>query len=340
MSPKIALVVGNGFSMSFGYHAGLQDEWNTQSFLDWGIKSPTSDEYLMELLPNLNSLRKAIKYKNDFEMFKFLQDEKFCESLNIDQAQCFIEARHYLTISFSHLALVQGLRFDTEWSWYKWLSRHRDNIVGAFSLNYDLLLENCFERLRIPYDSCQVNGHGNGITLCKPHGSVDFEIFGIKCPINYPLNGRIDLNDTPIYKLDVRELLYPRTQPLCIVPNEENKYIDFQWVTATNDKFQKVLDGCTHCIIVGVSYFECDRPEIDEIIKRIPRTCEVIIANPNPPPEIITKLDGLPCTLWQSKQGPIDENGQYIMLKDMNTGKILRKCFCGSGKAYQYCCSV
>ncbi|EEX36811.1 hypothetical protein [Vibrio metschnikovii] len=340
MSPKIALVIGNGFSMSFGYHSGLQSKWNTQSFLDWDIKSPTSEDLLIDLLPNLSALKNIRSYENDFEVFEYLQSEEYCKNHKIDQLQCFIEARHYLTIAFSHLAVEQALQFDTDWSWFQWMKKHRDNIAGAFSLNYDLLLEKCLDQLRLPYDSCQVNGHGSGIPLCKPHGSVDFEILEIKAPVKYPLNGRIDLNDTPIYRLSIDELLYPRTQPLCIVPNENNKYINFQWVEEVSGNFQENLKDCTHCIIIGVSYFDCDQPEIDHIISKISPSCEVIIANPTPPPELLAKLEDFSCTLWKSNQGPVDESGNCIMLKDLNTGKVLRKCFCGSGKAYQYCCSI
>ena len=340
MFPKIVLVVGNGFSMSFGCHTDLMKKWDTQAFLNWDIKSPTSDQLLIELLPNLNALKLSLDAENDFKIFEYLQDASYCEKIGIDQDQCFIEARHYLTIAFSHLTVEQNRQFDIEWSWYKWLQKHRDNIVGALSLNYDLLLEQCLMGLKLPFDSCQVNGHGNGIILSKPHGSVDFEILGIQCPVDYPLRGRIDLNNTPIYRLNSDKLLYPRTQPLCIVPNENNKYLDFQWVTNANRKFQTDLSECTHCLIVGISYFECDRPEIDEILSKVPSSCEIIVANPNPPEDMLTKLKGRPYTLWQSYAGPVDSKGNTIMLKDVNTGEMLRKCFCGSGKAYQYCCSV
>ncbi|WP_414730633.1 hypothetical protein, partial [Vibrio vulnificus] len=340
VAPKITLVVGNGFSMSFGFHIGLMETWNTQSFLGWDIKSPTSEALLIDLLPNLKKLKESLTDEDDFKIFEYLQKKEYCEEVGIDQDQCFVEARHYLTIAFSHLTVEQRNKFDTEWSWYKWLKAHRENIVGGLTLNYDLLLENCLDRLSLPFDSCQANGHGNGITLCKPHGSVDFEVIGIKCPVSYPLKGLIDLNDMPIYKLDVSDLFYPRTQPLCIVPNERNKYQSFQWVEAASTKFKAALKDCTHCIVIGISYFECDRPEIDEIIDSIPESCEIIVANPNPPQEMLEKLTSNPFTIWDSYKGPVDNDGDLLMLKDVITGKSLRKCFCKSGKAYQYCCSV
>ncbi|WP_447830030.1 hypothetical protein [Aeromonas salmonicida] len=342
MPPKIAFIVGNGFSMSFASHAGITKEWNSQSFLDWPVISPNSEELLINLLPNLKKLKCSLQGEDDFTGFKYLQDSAYCERFSINQERCLIEARHYITIAFSYLSTQQKNRFDIDWSWYKWLDKHRDNIVGALSLNYDLLLENCFDRLRLPFHSGQMNGHGNGIVLYKPHGSVDFEIWGISMPKGYPLRGIAEMNNTPIIRLGADMLLSPRTQPLCIVPNENNKYkfFDFQWITPTNNEFLQSLRKCTHCVIVGISYFECDRPEIDEVLSHIPKSCEIIIANPNPPAEMIAKLKGYTYTLWSDYKGPIMEGGECIMLKDLNTGKRLTKCFCGSGKAYQHCCAI
>lgn len=230
--------------------------------------------------------------------------------------------------------------FSKDWPWFKWLLLHRENIACAFSLNYDLLLERCFDEIDLLYNSFQINGHQFGIPFVKPHGSVDFEVYGIDAPISYPLSGRIDMNDMPIHRLKINTLLYPRTQPLCIIPNENNKYQYFQWVRAANNAFNQQLKLCTHCIFIGISYFECDRPEIDAIVDGLPDGTEIIIANPTPPQEFLNKLNGKPVLLWQSVSGPLNPNGSLIALKNLATGTLLKKCFCKSGKSYQYCCAV
>lgn len=338
--PRISLVIGNGFSIGFGYFTNLIQEWNTQAPLSWEIKCPDSDDLLIDCMPNLKLIKSSFSDSNDFDIFLKLQDESICQSLGIDIKQCLIEARHFLTIAFSNYTTEQIDAFSHEWPWYKWLCLHQENLACAFSLNYDLLLEKCLDDLSCLYDSLQINGHGNGFPLVKPHGSVDFEITGISCPVTYPLNGRIDMNNTPIHRLTTDNLLYPRTQPLCIVPNEANKYKNFQWVEKANNSFKHELSTSTHCIFIGISYFECDRPEIDEIVDNLPDEAQIIIANTKPPAEFIKKIEGRPVMIWDNSNGPINSSGDLISLKNVNTGNLLHKCLCRSGLSYKFCCGA
>lgn len=338
-NPRIAVVVGNGFSIGYGVFANLHSRWNTQEPLGWDIKCPGhEDDLLINNMPNLKLLKESFSAENDFDVLKKLQDEDLCNFLGVDVRQCLIEARHFLTIAFSNYAVEQLGRFSDDWSWYRWLKLHRDDLVGVFSLNYDLLMERCLDGLGLLYDSFQINGHGQGLPLVKPHGSVDFEITGISCPVNYPLNGRVDLNNTPIRRLASDELLYPRTQPLCIVPNEANKYKGFQWVEKANGRFREELKTATHCLFIGISYFDCDRVEIDEIVDGLPLEAQIVIANPYPPEQFLEKVSGRPVLLWKDFSGPVDSNGRLLALKDVKTGNVLSKCFCKSGLSYQYCC--
>lgn len=338
--PKIAIVVGNGLSISFGYFSKLINHWDTQRPLSWNIKCPQRNDFLLDNLPNFKYLTQVFTELPDFDIFLKLQDKTTCKSLGININDCQIEARHYLTIAFSNFTIEQMNSFSKDWHWYKWLLLHRENITCALSLNYDLLLERCFDEINLLYNSYQINGHNYGIPFVKPHGSVDFEITGIVAPVSYPLQGCIDMNDTPIHRLKTNALLYPRTQPLCITPNENNKYRYFQWVRKANHAFNQELKSCTHCIFIGISYFECDRPEIDAIVDGLPTGTEIIVANPKPPQDFLNKLTGRPVLLWESNDGPVNPNGSLIPLKNLLTGSLLSKCFCKSGKSYQYCCAV
>jgi hypothetical protein len=255
-----------------------------------------------------------------------------------------LEARHFLTIAFSHYSNEQITKLSEckDWPWYRWLKLHKNEISCAFSLNYDLLLESIFDDLGKQYYSLQVNSHWHGIPLVKPHGSVDFEIHpnSISYSPTYPLTNFVDLNNTPIIRLGPRELIYPRYQPLCIIPNEANKYAKYQWVAPANQWFNEEVSKCTHCIFIGISYFECDRPELDSILNEIPDDAQIIIANPNPPPEFMAKVKDRPVMIWDSYDGPVDSDGNVFSLKDIKTGNSLRDCFCKSGLSYQYCCGV
>lgn len=336
---KISLVVGNGFSISFGYFSGLVDELNSQEPITWDVTCPSTGGAFLASLHRLETLYKLNSEKPHFDVFKLALDESYCNSIGLDSFKTALESRHFLTIAFSMYSQRQRELFSTDWAWFRWLKLHRDEITAAFSLNYDLLLETALDRLNREYYSLQVNHHGYGIPLVKPHGSVDFEITpnSICYTPNYPLNNFVDLNDTGIIKLEEHELMSPRRQALCIVPNEANKYASYQWVAPANQLFEGKLKDSEYCLFIGISYFECDRAELDKIIDSLPKDCVIIVANPFPPKAFIDKISDRPYIVWDNPEGPVDENGAILSLKCLATGKALRKCFCRSGVPYQYC---
>jgi len=342
--PRIALIVGNGLSMSFGHYSGLVREWNSQEPLSWPIQCPSQKHNFLDSLHRLKSLHEKHIADPDFDVFAKTLDSALCESYGLDTRKTTLEARHFLTIAFSYYSNEQiaKLGANKDWSWYRWIKFHSDNVVCAFSLNYDLLLESIFDDLSLQYYSLQVNHHGFGIPLVKPHGSVDFEIHPNCISYNptYPLTNFVDLNNTPIIRLESDKLICPRSQPLCIVPNESNKYSKYQWVEPANQWFSEEIAKCTHCIFIGISYFECDRPELDAILSSIPVEAEIVVANPHPPLELMEKLQGRPVMVWDSYYGPFDSAGNMFHLKDAKTGNVLRKCICRSGLSYRYCCGA
>ena len=177
--------------------------------------------------------------------------------------------------------------------------------------------------------------------MAKPHGSVNFEMEGIVAPISYPIRIWCDTNDMPILKIENDALFKPGLEPLCIAPNEANKYLNHQWVTPIKNAFIQNLKECTHCVFIGISYFECDRPELDEIVNSIPRHTQIIVANPEPPADFIKTLEGRPTIYWKSYNSPLsDKSNQPMLLKRAKDGELLAQCFCGSGISYQYCHSI
>lgn len=337
--PKISLVVGNGLSMSFAVHSGIGAKLNSQQPLDWNVKCPSTGGLLIDSLPRLKELLVANADKTHFDIFALTLNEKYCNSIGLDSFKTTLEARHFLTIAFSEYSLLQSGSLSTDWNWFQWLKLHRDEINGAFSLNYDLLLESAFDKLAMTYYSLQVNHHGYGIPLVKPHGSVDFEMADGMIVYNaqYPLINFVDLNDTPIKRLHCDNLAYPRNQAQCIVPNEANKYKNYQWVKPANAWFESVLKKSDYCLFIGISYFPCDRVEIDRIVDSLPQECVIVVANPFPPNEFLQKIKGRPYIIWPSLNGPVDEDGRLYSLKCLKTGRHLRRCFCGSGVPYHYC---
>jgi len=337
--PKISLVVGNGFSMSFAAYTGLAKKWNSQEPLQWAIQCPSTGGNFLDSLVRLKALCKKNEQLSSFEIFKLALDVDYCESIGIDSFKATLEARHFLTIAFSEYSKLQNANINEGWNWYKWIQLHKDNINGAFSLNYDLLLEAVFDKVRKGYYSLQVNHHDFGIPLVKPHGSVDFEMADgtISYPAAYPLLNFVDLNDTPIKRLDLEDLIYARGQAQCIIPNEANKYSDYQWVKPANDWLSENLVEADYCIFIGISYFDCDKPEIDHVINQLRDDCVIIVANPNPPEDFLKMIQARPMIIWSSYDGPVDSSGKIVPLKCLKTGKPLAKCFCRSGLSYQHC---
>lgn len=342
--PNISLIVGNGLSISYGHYSGLASKWDTQEPISWDISCPVigNGNGFLNSLPSLKKLTEKYRKITSFDIFSKALDKEVCRDLGVCNRKATLEARHFLTIAFSKYALEQKmvLEGNRSWPWYNWIRNHKNEIRSVFSLNYDLLLESVFDDLRKQYFSLQVNHHGYGIPFVKPHGSVDFELAPntISCPVSYPLAGFIDLNNTPIIRLKKENLIYPRLQPLCIIPNEANRYLNYQWVAPANEWFNKELSSCTHCVFIGVSYFPCDRPEIDNIIDSLPSSAQIIVANPCPPKNFMEKVKGRPVLLWNSHNGPIDEHGDLLPLKNERFGRNLVRCFCNSGLSYRYCC--
>jgi hypothetical protein len=343
-APRIALVVGNGFSIGFNTSTGLDREWNTQAPLGWDIKAPGSDLRLLNVLPRLRTLRDAFPDLNDFDFFIKGKDPAICRRLGLNPVEVVVEARHYLTLAFSQYSLMQRRVFSSSWNWFRWIAAHRADICAAVSLNYDLLLETCFDRCGKLHYSWQENHHGTGVPLVKPHGSINMEIadwaIHIDGPITYPLKFFANLVDGPVNAMPQEEWLSGRKAPLCILPNESNEYRNFQFVAPAYEAFFNAARTCTHCVFVGLSYFPCDRPELNQIIDVLPRHAQIVIANPYPPKDFLSRLEGRPVMEWTSFDGPISNHGDLLLLKNTETGKVLPKCFCGSRLSYRDCCGL
>ena len=121
VSPKISLVVGNGFSISSGIFTGLINEMNSQSPLLWSVKCPSTGGCLLDSLPLLKAIFEENREKNSFEIFELALSLEYCKSIGLDHENVTLESRHFLTFAFSEYSLKQLEYFDENWPWYKWI---------------------------------------------------------------------------------------------------------------------------------------------------------------------------------------------------------------------------
>lgn len=141
-----------------------------------------------------------------------------------------------------------------------------------------------------------------GVPFFKPHGSIDFEIpQGLihfedeSSAWNSSLsrNQVFDENGNGYITLTSYEDIDKfRKQPDLIPPTQENYHENLGWVRGlykTYSNFTKYFKVNTF-IIVGHSYAEVDRKEINFFINQLPRGCSFYIVNPSYETESVKQL--------------------------------------------------
>jgi len=323
MKKDIALVIGNGFSKSFNNFHDVQKYSNTSNPLKWNIPNPAGEGLFLDVLHRLKKFIDIHTEDDDFTIFKKAAKigPPGHESNFITQDKHYIplECRHYLSIAFSHYSLHVKKTIKSDWPWYKWISHHKRRIGAVSSYNYDLIIEIILERLGVYYNEAATLKQYGKVILHKPHGSCSYEInpnaiHGLKK--EYPLKNYFYKTDTQFVKLNFRDMLEPRLDPLCIIPNEPNLYSGFFTMWQHELKFRGFLSECSYCLFVGNSYMECDRPEVDAMLSSLKKECIVIISNPSPCALMLEKIKslGLAYKIWSNAAGPLDEHGDLILL--------------------------
>jgi hypothetical protein len=294
---RIMMIVGNGLSIGLRNWVTPQlEKWNPQLPLQWDLCTPGKPQVnLIQSLPQfyevISSLRQKEPNLSNFDIFKrSLQLTNCGSSQSFNQAMLEAEMRHFLAIAYSHFQL-QVDRIDlNSWPWFKWISTYGKFVQGVVSLNYDLVLESCMLQAGVSVRRLGIGSEMTGVPILKPHGSIDFDIQGITCPVDYPMKNIILRNDCPLRCLKRVELLEPRTEADIVLPNEYSSQLDYQWIKPGYDWFRLIGHQITHCIIIGISYWNCDRAEIDYILSSLSPRTKVIVANPSPPPYQMSKL--------------------------------------------------
>jgi hypothetical protein len=294
----IAVVVGNGMTIDLcrGYGASALSEWDTSAPLGWSVRTPGEPDLMIDRLPRLReaiATERAKGLDNDFKIIDEIA-RRYAEGLEGGfELDC--ELRHYLALAYSEFQTVVDSVELSGWHWVEFLRAHADRIAGAFSFNYDLVLESALAAAGLPYMRA-VQNENSGTPLVKPHGSADFEYVGVQIPTGYPLSGWAGNNNTPAMALPRDKLLTARMGPELVAPLQGSHIRQFQWVATGFNWFRAIGTNLTSCMLVGLSYWPVDRPEINEILDSLATETEVVVVNPAPPNDLLDAIRarGLP----------------------------------------------
>ena len=295
MATVVALIAGNGLAIDLSNEFGL---WNPSDPLSFTFNMPGD-------LPWRSALPVMASHVPDrtAQSFEVLQQLPVHESPRLDA-----EVRHFLALAYSHFDQRVTLPMLFSWRWRKWLRQHQSSLGAIVSFNYETCLERALESVvgRPIWNTCTQNDRPPARPfLFKPHGSIDL-VMAPGCiegqePV-YPLKIVCSLNDTPVKQCARSDTLQARREAFTVLPGEVSPYTNFQWVAPLYQHWAQLAAPVTHCVVAGISYWECDRSELNFLLLGLPKQVEVIIANPSPSAELIRFLEdhGRRYRLWQS----------------------------------------
>lgn len=294
MSGKFAVLVGNGFTTDFLSHHG--GEFNSSKPLrNFNNELITYKPYV-DFMPSIKR-ELANSTENDF-----LQIEDFVK-INGRDVQKFGHLRQFLALSYSELQFQVDKYTYENWKWFNWLNTNNNHLVCAISLNYDLILERVLKNTNTSFFRSGTTENRNGIPILKPHGSIDFEAPNPEMIVNF-----VDITKDQLYKyrlqylstlrndfgflqvLNDQDLLFPRFEADIIPPSMFNFQLNLRWVKQQHIDFLTISSSIENFIIIGSSYWDVDRPEIDFYLENLPKNVTIYIGTKDPHPDLVRKL--------------------------------------------------
>jgi hypothetical protein len=296
---RICLLVGNGFSKDLVRNLNLQTDPSSPltSFNNPNINFDKFIEKLPlvknELLPLLND---GIK---DFDAINiYLENAKIEGEEAFNRKEC--QLRRFLALAFSEFQVDIEKHNFSNWKWLSWLKKHNKNMVCMISFNYDLILEKAIKQSEKKFRRVGVREEKMGIPIIKPHGSIDFEIPHHNLKLDdetiwsTTFTGKQFFQDGKGYieAVPYENWFKPRLQPDLIPPSQYNYNKHLDWVKDGFSTFEQVASngGVDTFVIVGHSYSEVDREEIEDYIKCLTKRSEFYIVNPNNKCENVQQL--------------------------------------------------
>jgi hypothetical protein len=294
---RVGLIVGNGLALDLQATFPELAQWNPSAPLSWQVSaldSPNVD--LLDRMPRFQAraaeLRAANRTLSDFDIIDSVS--RLCGGKSDFQSCVTVaEMRHFLALAY---ATFQQQADQIDWGSWSWLEIVRtlgSRLKVVASFNYELGFERALETSQVQHWRVGLD-QPNGLPVVKPHGSIDAALHpnSIVAPVGYPLANCIDRNDAPLVRLQKGQWLLPRTEVDIVLPLEESPYLDYQWVRPAYELFRRLGHALDTLVVVGISYWAVDRPEIDYLLDSVNAGAKVFLVNPRPPKDLMTKLQG------------------------------------------------
>jgi len=285
---RYSVLVGNGLTLDLVSSLGI----DTSSPLQHFNHSKINYSNFIDHLPAIKSELMVASSLTDFDAITYYVQK------NKDNPDKDCQLRRFLSISYSQLQNVVDNFEDKikKWKWTQWFKENKKSCQLAISLNYDLALERSLYYANISYRRIGTDEPLGKVPILKPHGSIDFDLpdYAIYCPIEQRWGVTTSLNDAQYVKtIPKADWLLPRMEADLIPPSMHNIQRGLSWINEMFNIYTMQAGKINALIIVGISYWEVDRPEIDFFLRRLNSKAKIFIMNKTPNPKLLQKIESL-----------------------------------------------
>lgn len=329
MTKKVALILGNGFSIDFVKYISekcpqvrdsinLTNLFNDGSALRWPLDGrPGFLSY--KYCPNLWSVG-ARSFLTTAETLEILERVVTCANVyslkrteNIPDKtgngflHAYKELVSYLKYLFIH---YDGVLPDIpdeikQWSWAQFLlqlnSDQNIEEVTIVSYNYDIWLERILLKLGIEFQVPLLSSGGTGggkFHLFKPHGSISYQHTKSLPKDSFSINYNSFFVDCQLSDIVVTYDDLDRHTPVnfIIPPAGESGRSSNTWAASIRNECTKRISTFKAddvAILCGISYWHVDRAEIDALVNSMNSEIDFIHLDPSPSPTLDAVLNSL-----------------------------------------------
>jgi hypothetical protein len=195
--------------------------------------------------------------------------------------------RLFLVHSYIDIEIkLSAVQID-DWRWVKWYKNNYNKIKFCISFNYDLVLEKSFRPpMEYFYINSDISLYENSrarrpVAVFKPHGSINFEFSNkiLQFSGEKPYNKRFMFsnNDAPVSIINSGNLNKARLSPDIVLPSERSRIANHSYNRKGFSALNEISSNIRTCVIVGLSFWEVDRPEIFRILSALHPSVKIII---------------------------------------------------------------